>query len=104
MGIFFFSRTGEININSNTSTEFKFTECQLHSIKDIVTMTEQDIEELFLEIALLFTYTTDPKEIITMARILQSRITLVHPHSRNKPDKKDCLFFLVVFNLQNPGI
>ena len=33
-----------------------------------------------------------------MANILENRITLVHPHSRNKSDRYDWLFILVVFN------
>ena len=35
--------------------------------------------------------------IVTMARILESGITLVHPYSRNKSHKQDCLFFLLAF-------
>ena len=35
--------------------------------------------------------------LVPMVPILKSRITLVHLYSRNKSDKEDCLFFLLVF-------
>ena len=31
-----------------------------------------------------------------MARNIENEITLVHPYSRNKSDKEDCLFFIIV--------
>ena len=33
-----------------------------------------------------------------MARIRESGISLVHPYSRNKSDKEDCLFFIPILN------
>ena len=35
---------------------------------------------------------------LSMACILESRKTLVHFYSRNKSDKQDCLFIVIVFN------
>ena len=35
---------------------------------------------------------------VIKAPILESGITLVHPYSRNKSDKRDCLFYILIFN------
>ena len=36
------------------------------------------------------------QSVYTMARILESGLNLVHPYSRNKSDKEDCLFFIPI--------
>ena len=36
------------------------------------------------------------RELNTMARILESGLTLVHPYSKNKSDKEDCLFLFLL--------